>query len=325
MYLSFQNFKKMIEETGRCSISGACEILHTLFDELEKLEDWDEENCLKISMRTNEIAQLVKEAQVRIGTASDYHNLAVEYARTENEDLACDILDIALATSQCKNEIDLLADYLKYCISAGKIDEGKCYYSRLQEAGTKRWNWRAYSFAIDFRLSLIQGDDEEHDLMMLARNFKDKIRYSEEPYISFAEIYHAFNKFDEEEKELLSALDDPCLQNMRCAKVKLKLADLYFERGDIDKALNYAVKAYNSVSAQPEINCSYAYSLAALCRISKLYNEEIEGDVTEIVKKILEEKKCAKQARNLTAAYKELERQYEILKIRYNLNDDFEE
>ena len=53
MYLSFQNFKKMIEETGRCSISGACEILHTLFDELEKLEDWDEENCLKISMRTS--------------------------------------------------------------------------------------------------------------------------------------------------------------------------------------------------------------------------------------------------------------------------------
>lgn len=55
-----------------------------------------------------------------IGTSMDFHNVGVECARRNAEDLACDYLECGL--NKYPTSVDLLADYIKYGTVCDRCD-----------------------------------------------------------------------------------------------------------------------------------------------------------------------------------------------------------
>ncbi len=109
-----------------------------------------------------DLVQRVVKQEVKSGDADDWHNFAVDIARVDLYDLACDILDCGLEIYP-KN-IDLLADYLQYGTSCERIEKCKAYYKILSKIPKIRWSWRGYCFSISYLKYLWERSDSEKEL-----------------------------------------------------------------------------------------------------------------------------------------------------------------
>lgn len=82
------------------------------------------------------------------GSSSDYHNLAVSVARKGFYLQSFTVVQKGLKLYPYN--IDLLADAVYYGSSAGKFSECEEYAKILLSRPLALWNWRAYTFMIDY-------------------------------------------------------------------------------------------------------------------------------------------------------------------------------
>ncbi|MBQ8618998.1 MAG: hypothetical protein IJ418_16000 [Clostridia bacterium] len=322
----YELFINLLEITGEYFLHAAHETVQYLCQQMDthSSEDYDiNKDCLTRELW--DIAKRLESAEKIAGTAAEFHNLAVEYARMDWESVSCMIIEKAMKLPHCEQDIDLMADYLKYCIAPGKMEKGLKIYNKLLEIDISRWNWRAFSFTIDFMLaSCDQNGFQKKDILALADKFIRRISGSEEPYISKAAVYAAYNDRESEQRILLEALQQT---GFRHTKIHLRLADLYFAQGDYETALLHATSAYNNASApQPMISSSYVYSLAGLCRISIFFNaapDEQQAMLEETYKQIRKELDCASKV-DRTPAYQEFKRQWGFFQTRFPLQGSYE-
>lgn len=237
-----------------------------------------------------ELSQLVARVlsqDTKSGDADDWHNWAVDIARKDIYDLACDILETAL--SIFPKNIDLLADYLQYGISCGRTEKCKTYYKTLSKIPKIRWGWRGYSFSVSYLQFLWERCDSEKEIEKLqaemidiAKQFRDNLGYDEESYRCEADIYKMLHNKKQEEMVLRLALE----QLKIAPKCALRLSDILFERGDYEEALDYIRRGLkDSMQTQASINEGYLYYLAGLSKLAmiqrdgKEYSEEAVLDI----------------------------------------------
>lgn len=97
------------------------------------------------------IADTVIHSDAIRGNADEFHNLAVEYTR-EWDDYMSGYDIIRKGLSYYPANVDLLADAIYYGSEAGRYDECKEQVERLKKVPLPMWNWRAFTFLIDFYL-----------------------------------------------------------------------------------------------------------------------------------------------------------------------------
>ena len=90
-------------------IKTANTIAQTYLENISSDDLYEAEAALK---DLNALVQRVIQQTVKAGDADDWHNFAVDIARKDLYDLACDLLECGL--SIYPKNIDLLADYLQY-------------------------------------------------------------------------------------------------------------------------------------------------------------------------------------------------------------------
>ena len=234
-----------------------------------------------------DLIQRVINQDVKSGDADDWHNFAVDIAREDLYDLACDPLECGLKIYP-KN-IDLLADFLQYGTSCERTEECKAYYKVLSKIPKIRWSWRGYCFSVSYLKYLWERSDSEKeleklqmDMMSLAESFRINLPFDEECYRCEADIYKLLHKKQDEERVLRSALKELKI----APKCALRLADMLFERGDYEESLVHIQRGLrDAMQTQQSVNEGYLYYLMGLTKIA-LIEQKCSDMTPEVVDEI---------------------------------------
>ena len=181
-----------------------------------------------------------------------------------------------------------LADLIRYGISSGQYHLCDEPYLTLSQISKSRWNWRAFSFSIDYlieKINHIETDEEQyklkHQALVLADQFIEKEK-SDQAYFKKANILSVFYGEGEEELTEGDVLQIGLEQVRVAPKCALRLADIMFDKGEYQKSIENLQKCcINTFNPQPDINSSYAFLLLALSKASKIFSENQEGNNPE--------------------------------------------
>ena len=212
------------------------------------------------------------------GPSASFHNLAVSFSRADKNRSACNVLERGLAMYPAS--VDLLADYLKYGTEDGRWEVCSKCYDTLQSLGMDSWNWRAYSFSIDYLLEMrertlcsVERDGLRSKVLDLAKRFVAKQK-SDLAYFDLANVHRMLNEKTAEETILKRATDS----NHFFPRCSLRLADIAISRGDYPLALKRLKVCQVALKPQADINPSYVYGLNALCKSSLLIGQILEDE-----------------------------------------------
>lgn len=213
------------------------------------------------------------------GTADEYHNVAVNYARQNLYDGACRILQ--RGRRAIPYSVDILADLIKYGISGGQYEIGEESYHVLSGISRECWNWRAFSFSIDYLIAKadqVEAETERSELKKQALALADQFiakENADQAYFDKSTILRAFGNDDLNNQTEESVLQLGLRQVKAAPKCALRLADILFEKGEYQRVIaNLWQCCTNVFKPQPDINGNYAFLLLALSKASQIFAEQ---------------------------------------------------
>lgn len=232
------------------------------------------------------------------GSADDFHNLAVAYAKQDLFMEACKILQRGIALRG--SAVDLLADYLLYGRKdANSRSQCQKYYEVLQGLPLSTWNWRAYSFSIDHLLegrnyvSDVNGADSIKDnAVKIAKEFIKRFskknadrEHLDRAYSDLSEVYRTFGDSENEYKTLKR-----CVENYkRMPLSSMRLAEIEFSKGNYFAVSDNLTNCTETLEIQPSFSQGYIYLLMAHSNASFLFskdNKQTAEEKKSLVKKI---------------------------------------
>lgn len=282
--MNYQTFITIVEKGRRISLSDAVKIIEELYQEANGDDDAIDEYD-----KIYTLIEMLLQHPLFNGEASDYHNAAVVCARQEDYEIACDFLEIGLKKNPYN--IDLLADYLNYGMNCDKIEQcEECYKKLLLRKA--EWNWRAYSFTIDYLLKVTDLKLENNDevIYSLIVEYIDKFPENEDAYVQQADFLKRRPTWAEEKlktndtfESILNYVTSNESPVQRTPKCDLKLADYYYEQGkNIDRAIELLERCKgDSVHTHKSVNRNYVYLLLALCKLTQYYNNYQNKEMDE--------------------------------------------
>ncbi len=237
------------------------------------------------------LAETVLNAENMVGGSDDYHNLAVEYSREDDYLTAFSILEKGMA--QYKFNIDLLADAVYYGSNAGQYQKCEEYAEILKDRPRALWNWRAFTFLIDYYLekadwteSISEMLENTNVALALAQDYQAYLPEEEKGYNAeykvrmvrkcFFREYkletkdeEVRNKYEQQEKEerelaeaaLRRAIDAKSFPAVQCC---VKYADSLFESCRYEEVIPICEQAFAYTEVQPSANLGYLLYLRAL-------------------------------------------------------------
>lgn len=238
------------------------------------------------------IAEAVLTSANIFGSAAEYHNLAAEYARTDDYYSAYRIVEKGI-TQQYRYDIDLLADAIHYGSYCNKYSDCEKYKKELKARPRGAWNWRAFTFLVDY-LNEKVGTAEVQDIMPMldealeiSQEYQRVLRTEEKAYIAECEVRLLRERYIRESqnpdsanladneyrlakealKKAIFGLDDgeadKSIVAVQCA---LKYADMLFEERKYQEVINVCAQALEYVETQPSARVAYFKYISALSK-----------------------------------------------------------
>ena len=272
------------ENTKIIKLSELHTLLLQLMDKNEKGEDeyGNYDFAESTDKRIEELSSLLQNPEISFeGNSNDYHNLAVDCAKKEHYGFACIIIERGLQNTPYS--VDLLADMIRYQLDKGSEDRmKKCEvpYQKLKELNPNLWNWRAFSFSLDYLLEKWKAQKGasmiKSEIVRCADRFVKKMgddpKYADQAYFDRAMVEkECGNKITAVEIEILKK---PIDNGYRAPKCALSLADIYFESQQYEDAIKMLqICAKNVFSPQPDISGGYTFLLTALTKATLLFDD----------------------------------------------------
>lgn len=227
----------------------------------------------------DELEQLFVQPDLKwTGASTEFHNLAVAFSKADRNRSACNVLLKGLVLYPAS--VDLLADFLKYGTIDGRWDDCDNYYAILKSLGKDSWNWRAYSFSLDYMLEkrekTIDSTERkalQNDAIRLAKSFVEKCP-TDLAYFDLSNVYRILNRINKEK----ATLEEAILKVKVPARCSLRLADIAINNGDYSLALERLKICKQALKPQPDINPSYVYVLNVLCKSSLIISKMIDNN-----------------------------------------------
>lgn len=310
--MNCEMFLRIANKTGICQISKLREAINSLNSSYDDYEENREEKLIDLIMESLSIDNWA-------GSADEYHNFSVWFATRPAPDyvFACQIVKKGL--EQYQKSVDLLADFLQYGSKCSNEAE-KCEecFKTLNSISREKWNWRAYSFSIDYLLARFEkGNGEELDehvmAMELANAFIDAYPRDERSYVAKGDLLR------DGSDEKMKIYQTGCEMSGKAPRCSLHLAEIYFENKEYQKMLNILEQCQEyALEMQNSVNIGYIYILTVLCRLAILYRQnphiiESTPEVEEQVKQIHIDFKSAKIYEKSSDRIRDLEKQIDVL------------
>jgi hypothetical protein len=168
---------------------------------------------------------------------------------------------------------------IKYCANIQDWENCEIAYSRLKQIDYKRWNWRAYTFVIDYLLDKMETEFTnrdswiEKDIRTHIENYK-KLK-DERAWVAESEYYIKLG----ERGKAIKALKDGLKSVVVTPQICVKLADMLLEEGKYSEVVKIAAIGIRSTAQdQPTANLGYLVYVSALSKDALLHNEEMDNE-----------------------------------------------
>ena len=202
------------------------------------------------------------------GDANDFHNLAAQLAREDLFLLASKLISCGLKLYP--NNVDLLADGIKYFSSNGDIDDAEKVINMLNCIPRKYWNWRAFVFLGDYFELLGQYDSA----IALYEDCKKELPYEERAYSQHGGIFKKLGKYDKS----IEILEKGLKLIPKAPQTALLLAQSYIEVGNYDKAINAVDRGIQGTAdSQPSANISALLWTRAEAKDSLIHSKSVSN------------------------------------------------
>ena len=248
------------------------------------------------------IAEIVLTSANIFGSAADYHNLAAEYARSYDYYNAYQIVDQGLRR-QYLYDIDLLSDAIRYGSYCNKYDECEEYTETLKHRPRGAWNWRAFTFLVDYLNQKAGLAEVERIMPILDEALNISLEYQrvlpleEKAYISESEVRllreHFIRESDhpdnielaDKEHELAKealrkAISDRSIIAVQCS---LKYADILFEERQYTEVIEVCTQALGYSETQPSARIAYFKYLSALSKDALIRQDKAFADEKRVL------------------------------------------
>lgn len=242
------------------------------------------------------------------GSAAEYHNLAAEYARIDDYYNAYRIVEKGI-TQQYKYNIDLLADAIHYGSYCNKYSDCEKYKKELKARPRGAWNWRAFTFLIDYLNEKVETAEVQDIMPMLdealeiSQEYQRVLATEEKAYIAECEVRLLRERYIRESqnpdssdfadnerrlaKEVLrkaifgldAAGSNKSMVAVQCA---LKYADMLFEERKYQEVINVCVQALEYVETQPSARVAYFKYISALSKDALVRQDNAFADYKRI-------------------------------------------
>lgn len=292
MEYGYEQNDTFLDGATSCSIAGvnlplrgANKIVRQIFATYP--DDSDRADAESLAQELAEfVRNLLSQPEIS-GDADDWHNIAVDIARKDYYDLCCDLLEEGLR--RFPGNTDLLGDYLQYGTSCGRIEQCKQYYKQLAKLPKVKYTWRSFHFSMSWLTYLWKSSESQKEMdklyeqmRVLVDSYREYFPYREDSYVCASDMYELIKEQDSVENVLREAVE----QKFPSPKCALRLADIYYERGDYAEALEMVHKSLKDANrVQQSVNEEYLYYLSGLARIS-IHNNAVEQTEEGKVEKI---------------------------------------
>ena len=203
--------------------------------------------------------------------ADDVHNKAVDLARRSQFTEAVRMCMKGL--ERFPDEIDLLADTIKYSCKAGDLANAAAHYEKMCQIPRPRWNWRAYSFAFDYLV--LKPIENEAACRELIADYKRYVPHEEKSWVSESELEEQLGNHERS----MSVLTEILEKNANAPQSALRLVDMQKDRGmnrELITTCFYGLSA--SCEAQPSINIPYLLLQRTMAKEALLFQRLGRGE-----------------------------------------------
>lgn len=203
---------------------------------------------------------------------NDYHNRSAELAKLGKYSEAVETCIRGL--EKFPLNMDLLANIVKYSSDIGDMETAELYFDILSNRIPRKvWNWRAYTFTLDYLMKDALGNEEK--CREYIADYKKHLPYEEKASVAESELEEKLGNH-ERSKEILEERVNERFNAPQCA---LKLLDMQFSRGEFEEALktcNYFAIA--NCEAQPSTNQHYQAYIRCLVEEALLHKKHYNGE-----------------------------------------------
>lgn len=233
-----------------------------------------------------EVSQIVLSDDSIVGDNADYHNLAATYARLDDYMSAFEI--VAKGLKQFPYDVDLLADAIKYGSKCGKVTESKEHLNTLLSRPFTFWNWRTFTFVIDFYLLSISWENPDtieetlQEALKIAQQYQTLAPTEERGFVAEAEIYLANSDVKSAINVLKCAIYEH--QEILTPQCCLKYADILAEQGEFEKVIEVCTQGLIvTAQDQPTARTGYFCYLSALAKDALIHRDNAFKDENRLL------------------------------------------
>lgn len=286
--ISYELLCSEVEQYKRINLSHVNSVIEKLASEI--MESYEEDIYeFSPSKKLKDMADWIGSSLIKyIGDTNDFHNISVAYAHLNMYVEACVVLERGL--SEAPMNIDLIADIIQYSIKCGSdgMKRSQKYYKRLKTISDNEWNWRAFSFSLNYLTAEFESTVNsskrtqlKKEIFELSDTFITK-KNSDRAYFAKAEVYKYFGDSDKER-----AILDEAVEKLTSAQLcRFRLADIEFEKGHYQTSINMLKACLFDFKMQDVINKGAAFLILAMNRASIYFGKSdkrlLDEDRTEI-------------------------------------------
>lgn len=214
------------------------------------------------------LVERIKKCEIK-GDSNDYHNMAAELARHGYRDYACEVILTGL--KYYPYNIDLLSDSLEYVHTFEDADTiAESSIKTLEEIGRYSWNWRAFTFYIDYINDKNPSSENKKIVDSLISDYKSILVNDERAYMAEYETMLKYGKV-KKAKEALKFAENNIEMTAQCS---LTLSKIYRDAGEYDAAIQSAGRAIQSqAETQPSSATGAAFAFRAFAMDAKIHDE----------------------------------------------------
>lgn len=250
----------------------------------------------------------IKKCEIK-GDSDDYHNMSTVLASNGYMDYACEVILTGL--KYYPFNVDLLSDSLEYVHTFEDADSiAESSIRMLEEIGRNSWNWRAFTYYIDYINDKNPSSKNKELVYDLINDYKSIFENEELAYMA---EYKTMIKYGEVKKarEVLEYAEENIEMTALCS---LTLAKIYRDNGEYDAAIRSAGKAIQSqAETQPSSGTGAAFAYRAFARDAKIHNELLNKKEVD-TKDITDALSDYKMAQGFGYSYQNIQSRIKILR-----------
>lgn len=243
-------------------------------DANNRLSEWDKKNADLPKFILDSIEKDAANGTLRTitGSADEYHNLACEFGRNSLYNGGAYISSVGAQIYL--NNVDLLADCIQFSSKSQDWDICINALNRLNSIPRERWNWRAYTFVINYlsdRME-VEGNNKNAEMELLGYIDAYKSLDDERAWKAEADYYIRHGNVD----KAIMVLKE-CVERVRVVpQVCLSLSDLLLQKGEYSDVVKYsAIGVRSTAQDQPSASTGYLIYVCALAKDALIHEEEI--------------------------------------------------